>query len=122
MGYIDFHKNTVVVLDAFQAAAFVNECLRHNREDTFGETSFNDALEYGCTATIICPLNDDVFGTWCIEPVGNVVAYKTSDIRIRQDLYYIDIDAYDGAASAALAMFSERWRKQRTYTLRWTEL
>ena len=121
MGYIDFYKNTVVVLTAFQAAAFVNEYLRCNREDTFGETSFNDALDYGCAATIICPLNDDVFGTWCIEPVGNVVAYKTSDIRTRQDLYYINIDSLEGIASIALAMFSERWRKQRTYTLRWTD-
>jgi hypothetical protein len=121
MAYINFRKAQVYVLNGFEAAALVNEYLRLIGEDGFGETGLDDAIEYG-TGTLLCPLTDDVFGSWSIEPCCFNMRYQVDDLADeRYSLYYFEIgDDTNSAAMRALTMFGERWLKRREYTLRYT--
>ena len=124
MAYIELHKNEVLVLDRFQAAAFINETLRIARDDEWEDSPFQEALEWGCSSGTILPLADVVFRQWNIEPVGNGRhAYTVNEIKERDDLFYVVVDNENLCyRNSAFYMFNEYWMKRRIYKLYWTEL
>lgn len=122
MAYINFeNKTNILVLHAFEAAAFVNEYLCHINEDEFENYKYDDALEFGCQIGCITPLADDQFKRWHIEYNGQIYHYKIDYLTDEQknedgcELYFVDLKerAYD----KALEMFDATWRAYRTYTL-----
>ena len=122
MAYIDFKKQHVLVLNSFQATAYVNEVLFRRGEDTFGETSFYEAIDYGIKAQLITPLDDGQFKEWYIEPVSDTYPYPTEKIvdgNTGGNLYYVSTGKAD---LYALSMFNANWLKTRTYTLMYTEI
>lgn len=122
MAYINFeNKTNILVLQAFEAAAFVNEYLRLHGEEEFENYKYDDALEFGCQIGCITPLADDQFKRWHIEHCGQIYRYKIDYLTDEQknesgcELYFVDLmeQAYD----KALTMFHATWRAYRTYTL-----
>lgn len=122
MAYINFEdKTNILVLKAFEAAAFVNEYLRHRNEDEFENYKYDDCLMFGCDIGCITPLADDQFKRWHIEYTGQICYYKIDYLTDEQknedgcELYFVDLKerAYD----EALKMFDATWRAYRTYTL-----
>ena len=119
MAYKTFAKTDIVVLNAFEAAAYVNMWCEFNNRELFGESEFSDALDYGIDAGAITQLNDDQFELWSLENVGNVIRYQASYL-INADVpyYFVRIYKNDKENKPLESLFSERWRKIRTFTLR----
>lgn len=123
MAYITFkNKTSILVLKAFEAAAFVNEYLRSRNEEEFEDNKYDDALMYGCQIGCITPLADDQFKRWHIEVPGQIFRYNVNYLTSRPggDLYYVDLKQAASERSGynkALKMFDETWRIYRTYTL-----
>lgn len=117
MAYVNFdNKSKVVVLRAFEAAAFVNEYLRSRGEEEFENYKYDDALMFGCQIGCITPLQDEVFKQWYIEFIGQIHYYNIEYLMDHPDgeLYFVEMNsAYEGA----LSMFDQTWRIYRTYTL-----
>lgn len=122
MAYINFESKTkILVLKAFEAAAFVNEYLRSRGEEEFENYKYDDALMFGCQIGCITPLADDQFKRWYIEPIGNIyhysVDYLTDDRKNEEscELYFVDLK--EQAYHKALGMYDQNWKAYRTYTL-----
>lgn len=129
MPYIELKEMTIVVLNGFEAAAFVNEYMHVHREyddsELFPENELDDAIEYGYGIWIVRPLSDDQFKYWSITPVSPTPAspmlyrkrYIVEQILNEDNqLYYVDVN--DRTIEKALKMFSEQWLMERKYTLR----
>ncbi len=124
MAYIGLSKANIVVLKAFEAAAFVNEYLRCSNEDEFENNKYDDALEFGCQIGCITPLADDQFKHWHIECSGGAQRYNI-DYLIDSpcgELYFVKLNEIlpacsHGAYHRALCMFDKEWRDLRTYVL-----
>lgn len=122
MAYISFENKTkIVVLKAFEAAAFVNEYLRNRGEEEFENYKYDDALMFGCQIGCITPLADDQFKRWHIEYAGQIhrynIDYLTDDSKNEEgcELYFVDLK--EQAYHNALGMFDATWCAYRTYTL-----
>lgn len=122
MAYINFeNKTNIVVLKAFEAAAFVNEYLRLRGEEEFKNYEYNNCLRFGYDIGCITPLSDDQFERWHIECNGQIYRYKidylTDESKNEEgyELYFVDLK--ERAYRKALEMFDQTWRIYRTYTL-----
>ena len=122
MAYIELKEMTIAVLDGFETAAFVNECVyrKNNGSDLFHEHELDDAIEYGYETWIVRPLSDDQFKYWSITPVNPVSYHKRYTVKQilseYKPLYYVNVN--DRTIEKALKMFSERWLMEHEYTLR----
>ena len=117
MAYINFeNRSNIVVLSAFEAAAFVNEYERLHNEEAFENYKYDDALMYGCQIGCILPLDDSVFKSWHIEFTGNIHRYNLEYLTKHPngELYFVKINE---GTTRALMMFDQTWRAYRTYTL-----
>lgn len=121
MAYINFNKTSILVLKAFEAAAFVNEYLRLRGEEEFENYKYDDCLMFGCDIGCITPLADAVFKRWHIETPGQIYHYKVDYLTDGSnneggcELYFVDLE--EPAYHKALGMFDKTWRIYRTYTL-----
>lgn len=122
MAYINFENRTsILVLKAFEAAAFVNEYLRSRCEEEFENYKYDDALMFGCQIGCITPLADDQFKRWYIEYPGQIhrynIDYLTDESKNEEgcELYFVDLK--EQAYHKALGMYDLNWRAYRTYTL-----
>lgn len=118
MAYINFeNKTSILVLKAFEAAAFVNEYLRLRGEEEFENDKYDDCLMFGCQIGCVTPLSDDQFERWYIEYNGQIYRYKIDYLASAPDgeLYFVDLK--ERAYEKALGMFDQTWRIYRTYTL-----
>lgn len=119
MAYIDFNKETIVVLTPFETAAYINNYLYMHREDTFGSCA-DDAIDYGVQRDIVTPLADDQFSSWNIELVGSVHRYGLDELTNgKGDFYFVVVN---DDSHYPLAMFSQDWVIKRKYTIRYTAL
>ena len=122
MAYIELKEMTIVVLDGFEAAAFVNEYVyrKNNGSEFFHEHELDDAIEYGFETWIVRPLSDDQFKYWSITPVNQMSYSKRYTVKqiLSEDkpLYYVNVN--DRTIEKALKMFSEQWLMQHKYILR----
>lgn len=118
MAYMEFKKVPIVVLTGFQAAAYVNEHLRLNREDTFGEC-LDDALQWANDTGLVRPLADDQFEAWSIEHTGQIHAYKIDELVHPKTPFYYVVRA---TGDDAMQMFSSNFVAYRTYNLLYRKL
>lgn len=118
MAYIDFFKMDIYVLTGPEAFAYINEYLRRDREDVFGETDIDDALGWAFTTDVCHPLANDQFKEWSIEPFCDRPRYSVHEITNGDlPLYYVEIRR---DTVPALEMFNRDWLYVRHYTLRCT--
>lgn len=118
MAYVNFsNKANMVVLNAFEAAAFLSEYLRLTHcEEEFANDEYDDLLMFGCQIGAICPLDDEVFKCWHVEAIGQIYHYAVDYLidHPRGELYFVELDT---AYKKALEMFDQNWRIFRTYTI-----
>ena len=122
MAYIDFKKTNIVVLNGFEAAAYV----AGRTGEHFTDTEYEDALQYGLSSQLITPLKEDQFSAWHLEAVGNhyyKVDYlkELADTKVDETLFFVRSDD-DPMFEGVHRTFSQDWRIYRTYTLHyiWT--
>lgn len=119
MAYINFYEQEIVVLNGFEAAAYVASQTTNDGEE-WGESEFDLLMEYGINEGLITPLNNDVFKDWYVTTESRVVKYKTSQIAEGGlTLYYVPTNYHGNyrVMKDLKRMFNEEWLKIRTYTL-----
>lgn len=89
MAYINFTKQSIVVLNGFEAAAYVESCTTNDGEP-WCESEFELLMEYGIDTGIVHPLANDQFKDWFVEFLGQIFKYKVADIAAeKRILYYV---------------------------------
>ena len=119
MAYINFDEQEIVVLNGFEAAAYIaSRCT--NDGEPWCESEFDLLMEHGINNGYVTPLNNGVFRDWYVTTENRVVQYKTSQISDGSlVLYYVPTN-YKGdyrALESLKRMFGEVWLKVRTYYL-----
>lgn len=116
MAYINFVVQPIVVLNGFEAAAYLTSTTSNDGEP-WREEEFDDLMEYGLLDGRIHPLADDQFAAWSIEPAGNIFHYSVEHIVSEtQKLYYVMRDK--GSYTQLGKLFDSTWLAYRTYVLR----
>ena len=116
--YLNFNVCKIVVLNGFEAAAYVNAHL--GLLDGFGECDLDDALEHGVLNDYVRPLCDDQFESWSLAATTKRPVYDVNAISSeRIPFYYVQLD--DAQNRTVLeSMFNKTWLDRREYVLRYT--
>lgn len=115
MAYINFTKQSIVVLNGFEAAAYVESCTTNDGEP-WCESEFDLLMEHGLTYGIIFPLSNDQFRDWFVEFPGQILKYKVADIAAeKRPLYYVIRN--ERTVKQLKFLFDERFVAYRTYNL-----
>ena len=87
MAYINFTKQSIVVLNAYESAAYVASCTTNNGKEWM-DGEFDPLMEHGLFSGIIFTLSDPAFKDWFVDLDGRVTRYTVDDIK-KGDLFYV---------------------------------
>lgn len=120
MAYIDFKHDVIVVLNKYEAVAFIDAYMMKNGTERMEEDTFEDILGYGIDSAWLTPLKDDVFKHWSIEPIGNIKTYDVSTLSSGDnDLFFVSFRPDWKSTECLKRMFNDIWLAHRKYELRY---
>ena len=115
MAYINFTKQSIVVLNGFEAAAYIESCTTNDGSE-WREDEFDLLMEHGLLNGIIFSLANDQFEEWYVEFPGQILKYKDADIAAEtRQLYYVIRN--ERTVKQLVALFDQSFLAYRTYTL-----
>lgn len=118
MAYIDFTKETVVILNGFEVATYVNtlDSKENGTAQYWGETDFADLIDAAVDSQCVYDIRDDRFKEWYVQPINRVVRYRPQEIAsCALTLYYVPWT--EQTIKNLEGIFDKGWLSIRTYTL-----
>ena len=115
MAYINFTKQSITVLNGFEAAAYVESCTT-NDGCKWCEGEFDLMMEHGLLSGVIFPLATDQFEEWFVEFPRQRGKYEVADIAAEKyQLYYVIRN--ERTVKQLTTLFDQGFVAYRTYTL-----